>query len=100
MCARGGRAYSALKWRLKHFYWHRIIADEFHELIGAAVDGSHPFNEAKHQLTELEAASRWGLTSTPPFSSVAEVAVTASFFGRRIERTREACVAFLEALDQ
>ena len=48
---RGGRAYSALKWRLKHFYWHRIIADEFHELIGAAVDGEHPFNEAKHQLT-------------------------------------------------
>lgn len=38
--------------RLKHFHWHRIIADEFHELIGAAVDGQHPFNEAKHQLTE------------------------------------------------
>ena len=49
------------KWRLKHFYWHRIIADEFHELIGAAVDGHHPFNEAKHQLTQLEAESRWGL---------------------------------------
>eukprot|EP00438_Fugacium_kawagutii_P011258 Skav224322 [mRNA] locus=scaffold1353:8372:9712:- [translate_table: standard] len=49
------------KWRLKHFYWHRIIADEFHELIGAAVDGQHPFNEAKHQLTQLEAHSRWGL---------------------------------------
>ena len=49
------------KWRLKHFYWHRIVADEFHELIGAAVDSEHPFNEAKHQLTQLESHSRWGL---------------------------------------
>ena len=147
------------KWRLKHFYWHRIIADEFHELIGAAVDGHHPFNEAKHQLTQLEAESRWGLnlgtyiihqytslwswecamfqdvfcgaggmpghamsrifqitflypliyshvcpccwgpfvsrTSTPPFQTVAEIAVTATFFHRKIERTKDACVRFI-----
>ena len=37
---------------------HRIIADEFHELIGAAVDGEHPFNEAKHQLSHLQADTR------------------------------------------
>lgn len=90
-----GRSYANLKWRLKHFYWHRIIADEFHELIGAAVDGHHPFNEAKHQLTQLEAESRWGLTSTPPFQTVAEIAVTATFFHRKIERTKDACVRFI-----
>ncbi|CAK9036216.1 unnamed protein product [Durusdinium trenchii] len=93
-----GRSYAALKWRLKHFHWHRIIADEFHELIGAAVDGQHPFNEAKHQLTELEATTRWGLTSTPPFRTIAEVAVTASFFQQKIQRCEEACWRFIEEM--
>jgi len=93
-----GRAYASLKLRLKHFHWHRIIADEFHELIGAAVDGEHPFNEAKHQLTRLEADSRWGLTSTPPFKTVAETAVTATFFQMKIQRTEQDCRKFIEMM--
>ncbi|CAE7726862.1 unnamed protein product [Symbiodinium sp. CCMP2592] len=93
-----GRAYAGLKLRLKHFYWHRIIADEFHELIGAAVDGEHPFNEAKHQLSHLQADSRWGLTSTPPFKTVAEAAVTATFFQMKVQRTEQDCRLFIEKM--
>lgn len=90
-----GRAYAKLRYRLKHFYWYRIIADEFHELIASAVDARHPFNEAKHQLCELESWSRWGLTSTPPLKTVSEVAVTATFFQVRFDRTVESCAEFV-----
>ena len=34
-------------------------------------------------------------TSTPPFQTVAEIAVTATFFHRKIERTKDACVRFI-----
>lgn len=44
---------------------------------------------SNHRTEELEATTRWGLTSTPPFRTIAEVAVTASFFQQKIQRCEE-----------
>lgn len=90
-----GRSYAKLRHRLKHFYWHRIVADEFHELVVAAADGTHPFNEAKHQLCQLQSRTRWGLTSTPPLKTIGEVAVTATFFQIKLDRSLASCAEFV-----
>lgn len=66
---------------LEWFKFHRIVADEFHELISAASDSDHLFRRAVFSLKALCSQHRWGLTSTPPLRTIGEVRATASFFG-------------------
>mmetsp|Transcript_59324 Transcript_59324/g.94177 ORF Transcript_59324/g.94177 Transcript_59324/m.94177 type:complete len:774 (-) Transcript_59324:135-2456(-) len=78
------------------FHFHRIIADEFHELVEAARDKlRHPFSEAMHALCRIQSNHRWGITSTPPLKSVGDVVAMASFFHVTLPPTVEAVTDFV-----
>lgn len=58
---------------LEVFWWRRIVVDEFHELLT-----NYP--PAQIAVRLFRSTARWGLSGTPPCSTVAEVQKSASFF--------------------
>lgn len=73
------------------FYFHRVIADEFHELIES-------FSDAMRSLCNIKAASRWGITSTPSLRTLMDVVTIAAFFQVKLAPTAEHASAFVMAL--
>lgn len=73
---------------LELFYFHRVVFDEFHELVdahaGKYVAGrkscKHPFHEAAQAVRRIRSSHRWGITSTPPLDSLQSVVAMASLF--------------------
>lgn len=70
---------------LEWFEFHRVIADEFHELIAAASNPNHLFNRAVHSLRALRSPNRWGLTSTPPLRQIRELVPQHLFSANRLQ---------------
>lgn len=62
------------------FHFHRIVFDEFHELVEAVQALKHPFREAAQSLCRIESSHRWGITSTPPLGSIEAIVAMASLF--------------------
>ena len=59
------------------FYWHRVVFDEFHEVVASkdqrSSHGTRRDELAYNQLCHIQARFRWGLTATPMLDSVESV---------------------------
>eukprot|EP00746_Dinoflagellata_sp_MGD_P126844 gnl/MRDRNA2_/MRDRNA2_61575_c0_seq1.p1 gnl/MRDRNA2_/MRDRNA2_61575_c0~~gnl/MRDRNA2_/MRDRNA2_61575_c0_seq1.p1 ORF type:complete len:1032 (-),score=237.18 gnl/MRDRNA2_/MRDRNA2_61575_c0_seq1:1398-4217(-) len=62
---------------LEAFWWKRVVCDEFHELL------SH-YPPAQTAVELFRSDYKWGLSGTPPCSTLKGIQKTASFFGINI----------------
>eukprot|EP00930_Biecheleria_cincta_P060281 TRINITY_DN4595_c0_g2_i1.p1 TRINITY_DN4595_c0_g2~~TRINITY_DN4595_c0_g2_i1.p1 ORF type:complete len:1521 (+),score=392.54 TRINITY_DN4595_c0_g2_i1:142-4704(+) len=75
---------------LEQFYWHRVVFDEFHEVL--KLRKGIPY----YSLRQLNARYSWGLTATPPLDSAQGVSDMASLLHVHVQSSVDAGKAFLD----
>lgn len=75
---------------LEQFYWHRVVFDEFHEVL--KLRKGIPY----YSLRQLNARYSWGLTATPPLDSAQGVSDMASLLHVHVQASVDAGKAFLD----
>ena len=74
---------------LEMFWWRRVIADEFHELLST-------YRPAQASLLHIHAGKRWGFTGTPPTKTVLDVMKMGAFFHVDLSPRVQPCRDFLD----
>merc|ERR1740129_343366 len=75
---------------LEQFYRHRVVFDEFHEVLKIRKGLPH------YALRQLHSRYIWGLTATPPLDSAQGISDMASLLHVYVQPTEEACKPFLD----
>jgi SNF2 family DNA or RNA helicase len=76
---------------VENFYWKRIVFDEFHELLS-----NDETNCWTLPMRTIYAKHRWGLTGTPPTTSLADLSQAAVLLHLELGSAPEACKDFCQ----